>query len=182
LVPMLLRYRQAVGMAGERHLDRLTAIVGAAYFIVWTIFGIVLFPLGVALGAIEMRLPGLARAVPTGVGALVLIAGALQFTAWKAHHLVCCRAAAVPGGALPANAGTAWRHGVRLGLHCSQCCAGPTAILLIIGVMDLRAMAVVTAAVTVERLAPAGDRVARAIGGVIVGAGLCLIARAAGLG
>jgi predicted metal-binding membrane protein len=38
------------------------------------------------------------------------------------------------------------------------------AILLVIGVMDLRAMAVATAAITVERVAPAGARVARAAG------------------
>ncbi len=37
------------------------------------------------------------------------------------------------------------------------------AILLVIGVMDLRVMAVVAAAIIVERLAPAGERVARAI-------------------
>jgi hypothetical protein len=42
--------------------------------------------------------------------------------------------------------------------------------------MDLRAMAVVTAAITVERLAPAGERVARVLGVVVVGAGLFLIA------
>jgi predicted metal-binding membrane protein len=83
---------------------------------------------------------------------------------------------------LPADAGMAWRHGLRLGLHCSHCCAGLMAILLVIGVMDLRAMAVVAAAISVERLAPAGERVARAIGAVVVGAGLFLIARAAGLG
>jgi predicted metal-binding membrane protein len=56
------------------------------------------------------------------------------------------------------------------------------AILLVIGVMDLRAMAVVTAAITVERLAPAGERVARVTGAGAVGAGLFLIARAAGFG
>jgi len=56
------------------------------------------------------------------------------------------------------------------------------AILLVMGIMDLRAMAVVAAAITVERLAPAGARVARVIGAVVVGAGLFLIARAAGLG
>jgi hypothetical protein len=39
--------------------------------------------------------------------------------------------------------------------------------------MDLRAIAVVAAAITVERLAPAGERVARAIGTVVVGAGCC---------
>ena len=55
------------------------------------------------------------------------------------------------------------------------------AMLLALGVMDLRAMAAVTAAITVERVAPAGQRVARAIGLVAVAAGALLIARAVAL-
>ncbi|MDX6578109.1 MAG: hypothetical protein QOE96_4062, partial [Blastocatellia bacterium] len=148
----------------------------------WTVFGMAVFPLGAALAAIEMQLPALARLALIAVGVVVLIAGALQFTAWKAHHLACCREAPGRGRTLPTDAGTAWRHGLRLGLHCSHSSFGLTAILLVTGVMDLRVMAVVTAAITVERLAPAGERVARAIGAVVVGAGLFLIARAAGLG
>ena len=181
LAPMLWRYQQAIGRTGETRLGLLTTIVGVAYFFVWTIFGMAAFVLGVVLAAVEMQLPALARAVPIAVGMVVLIAGALQFTAWKAHHLGCCRGAPERGRTLLADAGTAWRHGVHLGLHCSYCCAGLTAILFVIGVMDLRAMAGVTAAITVERLAPAGERVARAIGAVVLGAGLFLIARAAGL-
>jgi len=181
LVPMLWRYRQAVG-TGETRLGLLTALVGFAYFVVWAGFGMAAFPLGVLLATIEMEQPALARAVPITVGVVVVIAGAVQFTAWKAHHLACCRELPEGGRRLPATAGTAWRRGVRLGLHCSQCCAGMMVILLVIGVMDLSVMAVVTAAITVERIAPAGERVARAIGAVVVGAGLFLIARAAGLG
>jgi len=181
LMPMLWRYRQAVGSTGETRLGRLTALVGVGYFFVWTAFGMAVFAMGVVLAALEMQLPALARSVPIGGGAVVLIAGALQFTAWKAHHLACCRAAPQCGQTLPAAAYTAWRHGVRLGLHCSYCCAGLTAILLAVGVMDLRAMAAVTAAISVERLAPSGVRTARAIGAIAVGAGLCLIAQAAGL-
>jgi predicted metal-binding membrane protein len=182
LVPMLWRYRQAVARLDATRLGRLTAIVGVGYFFVWTVLGTAAFPLGVALAAIEMRHPALARRVPFAVGVVVLIAGALQFTAWKAHQLACCREP--PGRARPltADVATAWRHGLRLGLHCSYCSAGLTAILLGLGVMDLRAMAVVTAAITAERLAPPGERVARAIGAVIVGAGMFLIARPAGLG
>jgi predicted metal-binding membrane protein len=56
------------------------------------------------------------------------------------------------------------------------------AVLLVIGVMDLRAMSVVAAAIAVERLAPAGVRAARAIGVAAVAAGLFLMARAAGVG
>ena len=182
LVPVLWRYRQALGRTGEARLGGLATLVGVGYFFAWTVFGMLAFPLGVALAAVETQLPALARAVPIAVAMVVLIAGFLQLTAWKAHHLACCREAPGRGRTLPADAGTAWRHGLRLGLHCSYCCAGLTAMLLVIGVMDLRAMAVVAAAVTVERLAPAGERAARAIGAVVVGAGLTLIARAAGLG
>jgi len=182
LAPTLWRYREAVGRTGETRLDRLTALVGVGYFLVWTVFGMAVFPLGAALAAVEMQHRVLARAVPIAGGVVVLMAGALQFTAWKTHHLACCREAPGHGRTLRADAGTAWRHGLRLGVHCSYRCAGLTAILLVIGFMDLRAMAVVTAAITVERLAPAGERVARGIGAVAVGAALFLIARASGLG
>ena len=122
-----------------------------------------------------MEQPALARAVPIAVGVVVLIAGALQFTAWKARRLACCRT-------VRPDAATAWRRGLRIGLDCVLCCGNLMTILLVIGVMDLRAMAVVTTAITIERLAPSGEGVARATGVVVGGAGLFLIARAAGLG
>src|SRR5216684_2456078 len=106
LVPMLWRYRQAVGRTGEARLGRLTALVGGGYFFVWTLFGMASFPLGVALAAVVMQRPALARAVPIAVGVVVLMAGSLQLTAWKARHLACCREAPGRGRTLPADAGT----------------------------------------------------------------------------
>jgi predicted metal-binding membrane protein len=50
------------------------------------------------------------------------------------------------------------------------------------GAMDLRVLALVRAATTAERLAPSDARVVRAIGDVVVAAGLVLLARAVGLG
>jgi predicted metal-binding membrane protein len=191
LVPMLLRYREAVTRTAETRLGLLTAVVGMAYFCLWTLFGMVALPLGFALAEAEMNYAALSRAVPTALGVIVFIAGACQFTTWKAHHLACCRESSTfaRGSArelrrdrtLLAAAGTAWRQGMRLGLHCICSSAGLTAILLAMGVMDLRVMAVVTAAITAERLAPAGEPVARAVGAIAVGAGLLLLARAAGL-
>ncbi|HEX3127721.1 MAG TPA: DUF2182 domain-containing protein [Thermoanaerobaculia bacterium] len=174
LVPMLWRCRESVARQGGTRLGRLTALVGVGYFFVWTMIGMAAFPLGIALADAEMQHPALARAVPIAAGVVVLLAGAFQFSAWKARHLACCRACR----ALPTDAGSAWRQGLRLGLHCSQCCAGLMSILLVIGVMDLRAMAAVGAAITAERLAPAGERVARATGAVAIAAGLVLVARA----
>jgi len=180
LVPMLWRYREAVGGPGQARLGRLTVLVGVGYFFVWTAFGVAIFPLGVALAATLMELPAAARSVPVVIGVIVLIAGALQLTAWKARQLACCREQPGRGPSLPADAGTAWLHGLRLGLRCNRCCAGLTVILLVMGVMDLRAMAVVGAAITAERLAPAGERVAHTIGVIVVGAALFLIARGPG--
>ncbi len=182
LIPMLQRYRKAIGGRGGTRIGWLTALVGMGYFSVWTMFGMVAFALSATLSAIEMQLPTLARAAPIMAGVVILIAGACQFTSWKARHLACCRAAPCHRRVSPADAGTAWQHGLRLGLHCIRCCAGLTAILLVAGVMDLRAMALVTAAITAERLAPAGEHVAKGIGAVAVGMGAVLIAQAAGLG
>src|SRR5213595_1960090 len=56
LIPMLRRYRDAVGVigTGRRRLGRLTALVAAGYFAVWTALGMAAFPIGAALATIEM--------------------------------------------------------------------------------------------------------------------------------
>jgi len=186
LVPMLWRYRQSVGRAGGLPPALLTALMAGGYLTIWALLGAVVYPLGVALMAITMGHAILARAVPIGAGFVVLAAGALQFTRWKAHHLACCRdegcrASLVCSRAVRPGAFTALRHGLRLGMHCGQCCAGLTAVLLVTGMMDVPVMAAVTAGITLERLSPAGERIARAVGVVVIGAGLFLTLHAAGL-
>lgn len=181
LVPMLWRHRQAVDRAGKSAMAHLTVLVGLGYFFVWALLGLAVFPLGATLATVEMHQPALARAVPIAGAFAVLIAGALQFTEWKARHLTCCREAPGPDCVLPAHPIAAWRQGLQFGLHCCLSCANLTAILLVLGVMNLRAMAAVTIAITAERVAPAGEPVVRATGFIVVGAGLLLIARATGL-
>lgn len=178
LIPILQRYRQAVTGTSETRLNWLTALVGTGYFFVWALFGTAVFPLGVGLATIEMRHPALARAVPVTTGAIIVIAGALQFTQWKVRHLACCRAERDCCHTMPTD-GNAWRRGVHLGIQCAYCCATWTAILLVIGMMDLRAMTIVTAAITAERLASNGERMAKALGALAVIAGMFLILRTA---
>ena len=179
LAPTLWRYRQTLNNNGETSPNWLTTVAGIAYFFVWTVFGIVLFPMGATLAEVEMQRPALARFVPIAAGMVVVVAGTLQFSAWKGLHLVSSRMPLGLKRRLPANAGNAWRHGLHLGLHCTYGCAGFTAILLVVGVMDLRVMALVTTAITAERLARNGERIARAVGVLVIGIGLLLIARAA---
>lgn len=180
LAPMLIRYREAVGATAARRQDWLTTLVGIGYFAIWAVIGMVVFGAGFALSAAEMQHENLSRAVPISAGILVLSVGVLQFTAWKARSLACCGETPASDRVLPANAATAWRHGLRLSIDCVSCCLGLMLIVVVLGVMDLRLMAVVTAAITAERLAPNGPKVARAIGWLIIAAGVVLIARAAG--
>src|SRR5258708_17697380 len=143
LTPVLLRHRQALASTGATRLGRLNALVGLGYFFVWIVFGMAAFPLGVALAAMEMQLPALARAVPIAIAGVVLIAGALQFTAWKADQLACCRTATHGCRAArlthrwPADARNAWQYGLRLALRCSYSSPAPPAIPLFSGAITL---------------------------------------------
>jgi predicted metal-binding membrane protein len=173
LLPMLVRYRASLD--GTVHKARLTMQAALGYFAVWILFGVFVYPLGLALGETAMELPALSSALPLATGTVVTIAGLLQFTPWKARQLALCRAE--PGCCGQAPVGSAWRQGLRLGFRCVRCCAGPTAVLLAVGVMDVAAMAGVTLAITIERLAPDGGRAARMIGLILFASGLDLMMR-----
>jgi len=185
MAPLLWRQGVSPGSAGAAGLGGSRAAAGAlgrmlstgaGYLFVWTMLGLSVFVLGAGLVQAAMRWPSLARAVPLAIGPVVLLAGAAQFSTWKARRLACIGHAAANAGTCAGHASAAWQHGVRLGLHCCQSCAGLTAVLLVMGVMDWRAMAAVTVAVTAERLAPNGLRVAKLIGVVLIGAGLAVLA------
>src|SRR5215207_5954911 len=151
LVAMLSRYREALRAAGETRLARSTALAGAGYFSLWAAVGLPIYQAGRVVTDVAMCEPAFSRAVPITTAVIVVIAIAVQFTGWKAQQVACCREASTRAGVLPPHLRTAWRHGVRLGFDCLRCCANLMAILLVLGVMDLRVMAVVTAAVTLER-------------------------------
>jgi predicted metal-binding membrane protein len=172
LVAMLSRYRLALRRYGERGLALPTALAAAGYFAAWTGVGALLYPLGALLAAAEMRSPALARAVPLASGAALMIAGLVQLTPWKLERLLRCRDPLACCGTPRADARGAWRQGLRLGAECCLCCAGLIAALVVLGVMDLRAMGLVTAAITAERVSPWPRRVARATGILLAVAGL----------
>lgn len=182
VAPALWRYGEALRRAGHTRVATQTWLAALAYFAVWAALGLAVFALGAALAVFEMRMPAFSRAIPVVGGTVVMLAGALQLSSWKVHYLHCCRRAPDCGHVvLRSRAAAALRYGSRLGLHCCFCCASLTAVLVVAGVMNPLAMAAVTVAVTLERLAPHGRFVARGIGLVIAGMGLLMIVRAAGL-
>lgn len=182
LIPVLLRFRRnVVGASGARR-GVLTAVVASGYFFLWTMLGVVAYSAGLGLTLLEIRVPPVVRIVSICVGLIVLFAGALQFTAWKAQRLDCCRKELRCNRAQLANIGAAWLHGLHIGLRCCYCCGALMGALVVTGMMSVPLVAAVTAAITLERLAPNGIRTARAIGAVVIAGGLLLVVRAAGVG
>jgi predicted metal-binding membrane protein len=179
-MPRLWLNHRAVVVAGVERAGRLTATVGAAYFSVWAMVGAPAYALGVGLAAIEMRHPMLARSVPSAIGVAVLFTGLLQFTKWKTQQLARCHGSRQQDCRRPVNVRDAWRCGTRLGLQCIRCCGNLMALPLLLGMMDLRVMAAVTAAVALERLARPNTKAAVAIGAVVVTVGLDILVKAMG--
>ena len=171
-VPLLLRYRQAPACATPRlKRDR---IGGAAYFVVWILVGAVAsirWASALAELADAAALRSRARfpsARPSLHGAS---AGIAQLSAWKSRQLECCRRRCVPASAAPCRARAAWRHGLALGLRCCACCA-PLTARVARGRRDGPARhGAATAAIALERLAPASQRVASLIGIAVIALG-----------
>jgi predicted metal-binding membrane protein len=163
-----------------------TAPVEAALFLIgyllaWCLFSLVASALQWGLQNTGILTP-MVKLNSSLVGAgILLLAGIYQLTPFKAATLTHCRN---PAQALQKT----WRAG-RLGaLHmgwaeglcCIGCCWALMLVLFVGGVMSLTAIALLTLAVAIEKLAPKGVLLAR-LGGVgLIGWGLWLLVPAIG--
>lgn len=161
--PVLWRLHRA---AGAR-----CAVTAAGYLAVWTAIGAIVFAAGAAWARLALEHPPLARALPWIGGAALALAGALQFSRWKARELQHWQAACA---AVPRDAAAAWHNGLRLGLHCARSSAGLTLAMLVLGMSNAPSMAGITLAITAERLLPRGVRAARLAGLALMAAALAL--------
>jgi len=176
LTPALWGYLGRAKRFGQRSAGWFTILVCLGYFAIWALVGLLVYPLGVMLAQVAMRSEALAGAVPVLAGGAIMAIGALQFTEWKARRLFCCRQALTHDHCpLPRGSGAALRLGFRLSVECLACCGGLMLALLVIGAMDPVSMVAVTAAITLERLAPDGRLSARLVGIAALGTGFYLV-------
>ncbi|MEW6644712.1 MAG: DUF2182 domain-containing protein [Pseudomonadota bacterium] len=175
LMPVLWRCQMSISRAGVRHVGRQIVLIGFSYFLAWSAVGFSALPLALTLGAVAAQLPAPGRDIPVVLGMVALVAGMLQFTAWKVRHLAHCRVADLWDRAPPVRVIDALGLGLHLGRHCMASCVGATAIVIVTGGMDLVVMALVTGAITLERLAPGGMRAAHLLGAAAMAAGGWLI-------
>jgi uncharacterized protein (TIGR02118 family) len=175
LLPRLWRYRQDLRASGTASAGRATAVAALGYFLVWTLVGVIAFAVGAVVSLGSHHAPA-ARAAPLAGGGVVLAAGLVQLTRWKRRRLACCRELHWRT-ATSARARSPLQVGIGLGVRCFLCCANLMAVLLVVGGMNLVAMVLTTLAANLERLAPRGGRLARAVGIVVTAIGLTMVGR-----
>ncbi len=153
-----------------------TSVFLLGYLAAWTGFSALATVAQWALHATALLSPAMVLTSPVLGGALLLTAGIFQFTPFKRACLVHCR---TPLGFLM----TEWREGMcgaflmglRHGLYCVGCCWFLMMLLFVAGVMNLLWVAVISAFVLVEKIAPAGQWVSRSAGVLLIASGLRLL-------
>jgi predicted metal-binding membrane protein len=149
-----------------------TAAFVAGYLALWTAFGAAATAAQWMLQTRGLLSPMIVSMSPVLSAALLAIAGAFQFTPLKQACLRACRS---PLGFLltdwRAGLWGAARMGVRHGLYCLGCCWALMALLFVGGAMNLLWIAALTLLVAIEKFAPKGDILAKALGALMIGAG-----------
>jgi len=178
--PMILMYSK---ISRQRDKDRnpllATGVFVVGYLIVWSVFSATAALAQWGLHSATLLSPTMVSTSPVLGGVLLIAAGAFQFSRLKYACLSHCR---TPMGFFL----TEWRDGsrgalkmgLRHGKFCVGCCWLLMALLFVAGVMNLLWVALIAAIVLVEKVAPAGYRVGRAIGLVTIGWGIWMVAAA----
>lgn len=168
-LPMVLMFAQVAERSGERARSRGFA---AGYLAVWLAFSVGATLAQWGLQAADVTDQMIVSTSPRLTALLLLVAGGYQFSPLKRLCLAGCRSpmAFLLGEWRPGLQG-ALVMGVRHGLLCLGCCWALMALLFVGGAMNLAWVAALSLAVAIEKLAPGGQRVATALGVVLVAGG-----------
>jgi predicted metal-binding membrane protein len=175
IAPMVLAHLAVTRRRGEGILPTLAFAGG--YFLVWS-------AIGVAPMLAYWTLAGLSdeaassRWLTVVAGAILLVAGAYQFSGWKERCLDQCQS---PFGFLAhhdfgGGPRSALRAGVAHGAYCLGCCWALMAVLLVVGLMNLMWMAGIFVLVFVEKHWTHGIALARVAGAALMFLGVAVMA------
>jgi predicted metal-binding membrane protein len=173
-LPMIVTFVRLNLQQGSPGRARLFVL---AYVLVWTAFSAAATALQWLLQWLDWVDPMIVSTSAALNAALLLIAGAYQFSPLKRVCLARCR---TPMGFLlgewRAGAGGAFTMGLRHGLFCMGCCWALMALLFVGGVMNLAWIAALAVAVAMEKMVPRGEVIAAVLGVVLLGAGAAKLA------
>jgi predicted metal-binding membrane protein len=171
IAPIVLLHRMVVRRRGEGTLP--TVAFAGGYLAIWALVGLVPLAGLVAFRHVSDQSVWVERAG----GAVLLLAGAYQFTRWKD---TCLRACRTPLSFLMTHDfGRGWsgafRVGMSHGLYCLGCCWALMAVLFVVGLMNLAWMAVIAVIFIAEKNWSHGVALTRVVGTVVLVFGVAVI-------
>jgi predicted metal-binding membrane protein len=173
LLHRLVMRRRGVGVAP-------TGVFVAGYLLVWAAIGLV--PLGVLIAF--RHVSDAATWVPRVGGAVLLVAGAYQFTAWKQACLRACRTPLTFLATHDFGTGAVGtlRAGVSHGAYCFGCCWALMAVLFVVGLMNLAWMAAIAVVFLAEKNWRYGVGLTKVVGTAVAVLGVAVLVHPALLG
>lgn len=171
VAPIVLLHRMVMRRAGRGPGG--TVAFAGGYLVTWTATGVVPLVVLLLVGDATVQ----AGWVPRAAGAVLVLAGVYQFTAWKD---ACLRACRTPLTFLLSHrfgdglAGT-FRTGASHGLYCIGCCWALMAVLFVVGLMNLTWMALVAVVFLAEKNWDHGVALTRVVGTVVTLLGVAVL-------
>lgn len=181
VAPMVLAHLGVTRRRGNGIVPTLVFIAG--YLLVWSAIGVVPLIAYKAFAPLSDD-PALLQWLSALAGAILIVAGAYQFSAWKRICFDHCQSpfAFLASHDFDGGAASALRAGVIHGAFCLGCCWAMTAVLLVVGLMNLLWMAGIFALFFIEKSWKHGLVVAKIAGVALMGLGATVIAHPALLG
>ncbi len=177
-IPMILLFA-AVQRKNSTRPRLAVAIFLSAYLLVWGGFSVVAAALQTLLTNTLLLSPSLALTSTWGAGLFLLVAGLYELSPLKGRCLDQCRGPVsfIASHWRPGRTG-AFRMGVTHGAYCLGCCWALMLLLFVGGVMSLVWVAVLSAVVLVQKVAPGGQILSRIGGAGLSVAGVVLVFQA----
>lgn len=183
VAPMILLYAKV----GRRARSDSEPFASAGWFVAgylaaWIGFALAASVAQEALKSASVLTPALASASGILAGMLMIVAGVYQWSPLKNSCLGQCRAPLLfvqQHGGFRRDPLGALTLGLKHGAYCIGCCWALMTLLFIGGVMNLLWVAGLAILVLLEKVVPAGWRLARAVGLALVVAGSILLVRSA---
>ena len=175
--PMILAFVRMQARRGASMRQVRTAVFVAAYLLVWLGFGSLAYLLALGFEAVAERSMWLMDNGGRVAGVLLIGAGLYQISPLKEVCLSRCRSplSFMLSYWRDGHLG-AFRMGLRHGLYCLGCCWVLFVVLIPIGLMNVAAMAVVTALVFAEKVLPHGRQTSLAAAAALCAYGLVALA------
>jgi predicted metal-binding membrane protein len=151
-------------------------VFNLGYFAVWTGFSVVALAHDAVIHQVVDRVAMLAEHQYLIGGALLILAGAFQFSSLKERCLDSCRnpVAFFLSFYAPGSRG-AWRTGLRHGLFCLGCCWALMLTMFAVGVGSLAWMTALTGVMLIEKTARFGKRLAHPVGFALIVWGVLVV-------